>query len=268
VPDSAIGALTPHPEVNAVLRELLPALREVLADRLVGVYLTGSLAGGDFDRDSDVDVVVVTEEEVRGEQFAELDMMHRRIATIDSWCATQLEGTYISRRALRRFDPALAVHANIDRGRGERLKLAEYDEGWIVQAYLLRERAITLDGPDPQSLIDPVASDDLRRAMRRVLRGWASELLSEPARIARRGDQSYTVLSLCRILYTLEYGGVTSKRAAAEWAREALGAEWLPLLESAWIGRQHPDQPATVVEVDGTLRLIRLGLARAGSTRE
>ena len=118
---------TPHAGVNAVLRELLPGLHAILGDQFVGMYLTGSLAAGDFDRNSDVDFAVVTEDEVGGELFSALDALHRRVATIDSWCATQLDGGYTSRRALRRFDPANAVHAHIDRGRGEYLKMVRYD---------------------------------------------------------------------------------------------------------------------------------------------
>jgi hypothetical protein len=255
-------------EVRGVLRELLPGLREILGGQLVGTYLTGSLASGDFDRASDVDFVVATEEEVSGETFSALDTMHRRIAGVGSWCATQLEGTYISRPALHRFDPALAVHANIDRGRGERLKLARYDEAWVVQSYLLRERGITLAGPDPRTLIDPVTPDDLRRAMREVLRGWASGILDDSVRIAWRGYQSFTVLTLCRILYTLEIGDVVSKRAAARWAGEHLGARWTPLIEGAWIGRRHPEQVADAADIDETLHLIRHALLVAAARPE
>jgi hypothetical protein len=251
---------TSHPEVNVVLGELVPALRGILAGQFVGMYLTGSLAAGDFDRDSDVDFVVITEDEVGGELFAALDALHRRVAMIDSWCATQLDGGYISRRAVRRFDPAKSVHAHIDRGRGERLKLVQYDEG-VVQSHLLRERGIALEGPDPRTLINEVTPGDLRAAMPRVLNGWASRILQDPAQIERRGYQSYTVLSLCRILYTLQFGAVVSKPVAAKWARETLGHA--PLIDRAWIGRQHPDLAAAPDDIDGTLALIRESLQRS-----
>jgi aminoglycoside adenylyltransferase-like protein/nucleotidyltransferase-like protein len=239
-------------------------VRATLGDQLVGVYLTGSLAAGDFDRHSDVDFVAVTENEVGGELFSALDTLHQRIATIDSWCAVQLDGAYISGVALRRFDPTIAVHANIDRGRGERLKMVQFDEV-AVQSYLLRERGITLVGPDPRTLIDPVTPEDLRNAMPRVLAGWGSQILDDPARIDSQGYQSYTVLSLCRILYTLEFGAVVSKPIAAEWARETLGHSWAALIDRAWSGRQYPERAASSEDVSGTLALIRESLRRARS---
>lgn len=250
---------TPHPDVNVVLEELLPGARAILGDQFVGIYLTGSLAAGDFDRHSDVDFVVVTEDEVAGEFFSSLDVLHRRIATIDSWCATQLDGGYLSRRALRRFEPTTAVHAHIDRGTGERLKLVRYDEG-VVQSHLLRERGITLEGPDPQTLIDAVTPAELRNAMPRVLDGWASRILTDPAQIESQGYQSYTVLSLCRILYTLQFGAVVSKPVAARWARETLGRA--SLIDRALIGRQHPEQAASSHDIDETLTMIQESLHR------
>jgi hypothetical protein len=249
-----VGHLTPYPEVNVVLGELLPGLQAILRAQFVGMYLTGSLATGDFDRNSDVDFVVVTEEEVGGELLSALSILHRRVAMIDSWCATQLDGGYISRRALRRFDPSNAVHAHIDRGRGEHLQMVQYDEG-AVQSHLLRERGITLEGPDPRTLIDKVSQGDLRNAMPRVLDRWASPILDDPARIATQGYQSYTVLSLCRILHTFEFGVVVSKQVAARWARQTLGQA--PLIDRAWIGRQHPERAAAAEDIDGTLALIR-----------
>ncbi len=54
---------------------------------------------------SDVDFVVVTETALTEVLFSALQAMHLRIARMDNWCATQLEGSYIPRQALRKFDP-------------------------------------------------------------------------------------------------------------------------------------------------------------------
>lgn len=248
-----------------MLDVLLPSVQAILGQHFVGMYLYGSLANGDFDRHSDVDFVVVTEEEISGAFFSALSEVHQRIATLDSWCATQLEGTYISRLALRRFDPERAWHANIDRGNGERLKMMQYDEGWVAQCYILRERGITLAGPAPHTLIDPVSPDDLRQAMLTVLHGWATHLLHDPAQLSGRGYQSYTVLSLCRILYTLQTGGVVSKPVAARWAKETLAERWTPLIERAWAGRSEPEAPAA--DVRETLDFIRFAIERRGISR-
>ncbi len=258
-----IDALAPYPEVAALLSELLESVRAVLGNHFVGMYLDGSLTSGDFDRDHDIDFVVVTDVDIADSLFSALQTMHDRIATIDSWCAIQLEGSYISQHALRRYDPAHALHPNIERGRGERLKMIEHDEAWAVHRYVLRERGITLAGPAPQTLIDPVAPADLRQAMLKTLDGWAASILDNPAQMKPRGYQSYIVLTLCRVLYTLHYGAVASKPVAMRWAQETLGSRWAALIERAWAGRHNSGLEASPDDVNGTLEFIRYALERS-----
>ncbi len=253
---------TPYTEVNALLQELLESVQTILGNHFIGMYLDGSLAAGDFDQDSDIDFVVVTDVPISGDLFAALQVMHDRITALDSTWALQLEGSYISKRALKRHDPAQTLHPNIEWGKGERLKMVEHDEAWATHRYVLREHGITLAGPAPQTLIDPVSPNDLRQAMLKVLHGWAAHILDDPASLRWRGYQSYTVLSLCRILYTLEYGTVVSKRVASRWAQETLGDQWTSLIERAWVGRHNPGVEASPDDVNGTLEFIRYALKR------
>ena len=77
----------------------------LLGDRLVGAYLFGSATRDDFDRESDVDVVMVTTQDLPADVLVALGAMHTRIAGLDSRWATQLEVSYIPTRAIRRYDP-------------------------------------------------------------------------------------------------------------------------------------------------------------------
>lgn len=254
---------TPYPDVNAVLLELLSGVQTILESHFVGMYLFGSLTSGDFDQDSDIDVVVVTDDEISGDLFSALQAIHARINAGDSPWTIQLEVSYIPQHALRRYDPANALHPHIDRGRGESLGMMQHDSSWVVQRYTLRERGITLAGPAPQTLIDPVSPNDLRQAMLAILKGWALQILQDPAQIKHRGGQSYTVLSIYRILYTLQYGTVVSKPVAARWAQETLDNQWTPLIERTWTGRHNPGLEASPDDVNGTLDLIRYALERS-----
>ena len=245
------------PEVNTILQELLGSIQSILGAHFVGMYLEGSLANGDFDQDSDIDFVVVTDVEVTETLFSALRMMHERIATIDSRWAVQLEGSYISRQALWRYDPANNVHPNLERGEGERLKMTQHEEVWNVHRHILRERGITIIGPDPRTLIDPLTPNDLKQAMSPALNGWGTHLLNHPEEIRHRGYQSYIVLTLCRILYTLQVGEVTSKPKSASWVKETMGGKWGTLIDRAWKGRHDPQMPADVEEVRQTLEFIK-----------
>jgi predicted nucleotidyltransferase len=254
VPESKISS---DPEVDQLIEILLKSAKELLKDQWVGMYLEGSLAHHTFDRDSDIDFVVVCEEEVNASTFMALQNMHRQIATLDSWCAIQLEGSYLSRQALRQHDPELAMHPNLERGREEQLKWALHEKMWDIHRYVLREKGICLDGPEPKTLIDPISPDDLRRIMRPVLENWAAQFLDQPDRLRQRGYQSYVVLTLCRTLYTLQFGDIVSKPKALAWVKESLDARWQGLIERAWLGRQNPQLAAEGEDIRQTLAFIR-----------
>src|SRR5574341_251932 len=251
---------TPYPEVNKILQELLESVRSILGGHFIGMYLDGSLANGDFDVDSDIDFVVVTDHDISGDLFLALQAMHERIATVGSPFAVQLEGSYISQHALRSYDPEHALHPNIERGKGERLKMVAHGDWWVIHRYILRERGITVVGPAPQTLIDSVLPNDLRQAMLSILGSWGMQILKDPNKIDRRGYQSYVVLSLCRILYTLQFGEVVSKPFAAQWAKETLSGDWESLIERAWVGRRYPQMKAESDDINGTLDFIRYTL--------
>jgi len=253
---------TPLPEVNVILQELLKKAHNVLGSHFIGMYLDGSLTSADFDEDSDIDFVVVTDEDISGNLFLTLQAAHEQIAALDSRWAIQLEGSYISRQGLRRYDPDHALHPNIERGSSERLKMAYHNESWATHRYVLRERGITIIGPAPQTLIDPISPNDLRRAMQPLLHNWLMPILNNPNAPYYRGGQSYTVLSLCRILYTLHYGDVVSKRVAAHWAQETLDETWVALIDRAWVGRHNPQLRAEADDVKGMLDFIRFTLER------
>jgi hypothetical protein len=247
--------------VNALVQTLLGRVQAILGDQFIGMYLDGSLASGAFDQASDIDFIVATAAEVSAADFARLQAMHEQVARLDSRWGDQLEGSYIGLQALRRYDPALSVHPNIERGAGERLKMAHHDAGWVLHRSIVRERGIVVAGPAPDTLIDPVAPADVRRAMLAMFPGWAARLLQNPANLAYPGSQAYVVLTLCRVRYTLETGAVAPKLVAARWAQAALGERWRGLIERAIAGRLDLELAVAPADVAQTLDLIRETLA-------
>jgi hypothetical protein len=258
MPSDALNP-TPYPDVNAVLHDFLSGIHAILGDQFVGMYLSGSLALGDFDaRRSDIDFVVVTDTEVSGDDLAALRAMHDRFNAGDSPWATEVEAAYIPRDALRRYDPARARHPHIERGAGEALDLDDLATDWIIHRAIVREHGVIVAGPDPRTLIDAVSAQDMRRAVVELMEVWWGPMWNDPAPLHRHsiGYQAYAVLTMCRILYTLDIGGVVSKPVAARWAQEALGGRWSPLIEQALAWRKdRPDLPGG--DIDETLDLVR-----------
>jgi hypothetical protein len=222
---------TPYPDVNELLDTLLSGARSILGEQFIGMYLYGSLALGDFHpATSDIDFLVVTADDLADTEIEGLQTLHERLWAGGSHWARQLEGSYIPERALRRYDPADATHLHVYDGR---IFMQHHAPDWVITRYILREHGVVLAGPTPGTLIDPVTARDLRQAVAALVELWWAPLAVSPGRLQEPHYQRYIVLTMCRVLYTLEHGTVASKPAAARWAREALGQRWRGLIDRA-----------------------------------
>lgn len=223
---------TPHPAVNVTLQELLSGVQAALGEQFAGMYLYGSLSSGDFNpTTSDIDFVVVTEGELPAERVAALEALHLRLWAEGSHWAAHLEGAYVPRAALRRYDPAAPPVPTVNEGH---FYISGFGSDWVIQRHVMREHGVVLAGPAPASLIDPVTPAELRQAMIEILRGWwGPVVLADPAFLSRADYQAFAVLTMCRALYVFEYGAIVSKAAAARWASTALPECWHSLIQQA-----------------------------------
>lgn len=253
-------APTPYPEINTLLSELLSGAREVLGQQFVGLYVHGSVASHDFNpQRSDIDFVVVTTDALPLDVLPALEAMHARLTASGLQWADVLEGSYIPQAALRRYDPAHSDYPAL-RVDGS-FEVDGHGSDWIIQRHILREKGLALAGPPIKTLIDPVAPDALRWASRGILREWWQPQLAESFRIRSDEYQAYAILTMCRILYTLEHGDVASKPAAAQWAKSVLDSHWSPLIDRALAWGHGMELDA----FDDTLTLIRYTIERSAA---
>ncbi|MBN1640271.1 MAG: DUF4111 domain-containing protein [Anaerolineae bacterium] len=247
---------TRHPGVNAALGVLLSSVRMALHRELLGVVLHGSLALGDFrPYRSDVDFVVVTHSELPPGALPGLAAMHRRVRATGLPWVSRLEGSYLSQREIRRYDPAHTHHPalRVDGTFG----VDHHGADWVIQRHVIREHGIALIGPDPHALIDPVRADALRAAAGATMREWWAPQLEDHTRIRDPEYTAYAVLTMCRVLYTMRHGRVAAKDVAARWAQQELGAAWAGTIACATAWRHG----APAVPLREALDLIRLVLA-------
>lgn len=254
---------TPDPELNRVLAAMAQGMADVLGDNLVGLYLQGSFAGGDWDAFSDVDWIAAIAQPLSEGQVAALQDMHRALYALECPWAQHLEGSYFPLEILRREDADRTPLWYLDNGSQE-LILSEHCNTLVVR-WQVREQGIALAGPPPTELIDPVPVEALRQEVLDTMRDWAASFLDAPERIATRWYQPFVVLSYCRMLHTLATGRIYSKPAGARWASGHLHPRWSGLIRRAWAERPDPwrkaRMPADPEEVRATLAFVRYAIA-------
>jgi hypothetical protein len=257
----------PHPtllpELNEVLAALVGGQRAILGDDLVGVYLQGSFAAGGGDQSSDVDWVAAIREPLTGEQVSLLQALAVRLFALPSTWAQHLEGSYITVEALRRLGDTPGQHWYLDNG-SVTMERSDHDNTLVVR-WQLHEHGVTLYGPPVATLTDLVDPDDLRHEVRAVFRDWAADFTADPPRINSRWYQQFVVISYCRMLQTMQEGGIFSKPAGVQWGLAHLDPSWHDLIRRAWKERQEDIwakvwQPADPAEVERTLAFVRYAI--------
>ena len=249
---------TPYPSLNAVLQELVGSAEQILRDNFSAAWLQGSFAVGDFDQHSDVDFVIAIEQELADSQVQDLQAMHERIYGLDTEWAKHLEGSYFPRSELRDYAESGRELWYLDHG-SRQLERSDHDNTVVVR-WILREKGVTLAGPHPSTLIDPIPASALRQDILETINNWGSQILTDPERINNHFFQTFAVLSFCRMLHDLHTGVVGSKRSGADWAKANLDESWTDFIDRAWDGRPNPArsvrQPADEFDFRGTLTFI------------
>jgi len=252
---------TPYGDVNCVLQKITSRIQEILGSQFVGLYLYGSLALGDFDPQiSDIDFIVVTQSELSAALIAALQTMHGQFDNSGSPWAGKVEAAYIPLDALKQPAPATTCYPQVEKGR--ELFLAPLEVGWAFQRYTLRERGVVVCGPSPDSFTDPVDLFEMQRAAAAILGTWQEQARQDADWIAwvrQRNAQGFVVLTICRLLYSLETGSVTSKPAAAHWAQKTLAPTQGSLIQSA-LSNQGEEGEISDCELEETLDFLNKAL--------
>jgi predicted nucleotidyltransferase len=250
---------TPYPELNAVLGELIDSVQAVLDDTFAGAYLQGSFAVGEFDCHSDVDFIIVVEEELSSDQVLALQIMHERIFNLECEWARHLDGSYFPKNLLRDYTQRSQPLWYLDNG--HRTLIPDQHDNTIVVRWVVREHGVLLAGPDPETLVDPIPVAALRQEILEGMNSWGVQILENPQIINNRFYQTFAVLHYCRLLHDLHTGFPGSKRAATEWAKANLDSSWSGLIDRAWDGRPDPAlssrQPADLGDLTSTVEFVR-----------
>jgi hypothetical protein len=256
---------TPYPDLNTVLKELVENIQKALSENFVGAYLQGSFAVADFDLHSDWDFVIATDGELHDSEVQRLQEVHERIFSMDVAWAKHLEGSYFPKKILKTYPASGGQLWYLNHGSNS-LERSDHCNTLIVR-WVVREKGITLAGPPPASLVDPIPVSMLRAEILATISDWGEEILSNPEHYNNRFYQTYIALNYCRMLHDLLRGFPGSKRSGADWSKDNLDPSWGSLIDRTWDGRPDPAvtsrQPADPKDFQSTLEFVRYAIARA-----
>jgi predicted nucleotidyltransferase len=255
------GNWVPPAAAKAIIGEVMTAIANTTGSALVGLYLCGSMATGDFDeRMSDIDLLVVLATELLPDLAARVERMHREFADDNPTWRGRIEVIYVSVGDLAslRQRPA-RIHVITA---GEPFAVVSAGTEWVITWYPARHSGIALIGPPVTEVVPDTTFEEYAAAVRSYMRRFNARVTDN----ATPGAQAYAVLTMCRGLYTCLHSEPVSKLKAAAWVQRAL-PEWAELIEAAISWREHQwEEP----QADGraTVPAVRRFVAEIGDRAE
>jgi hypothetical protein len=232
-----LGWLTCPTAVRDQVDRLSSTLSSLLAERLIGIYLHGSLAMGCFNpRHSDLDLLVITTRHLPlttkrqtieyllscSQQPRPIEIsflthsqlfpwryptpyeLHYSEMWRDTYASDLLSGAWQTWGANQQRDPDLAAHITVTNARG-----------------------ICLAGEPIAAVFPTVPAGDYRASL-------ATDIQASLEAIER--DPIYTVLNCCRTYAYIRDGQIYSKEEGGQWALGALSAEYRDTVRTALAG--------------------------------
>ncbi len=222
---------TSYPDINNVLLFISSGIKNILGKKLIGLYLFGSLTYGDFNPDSsDIDLATIINEPLNHDELVLIKQLHQQIeAHYQKW-SQRLECSYTPIDMLKNILPPRKPRPYY--GGGIFYDEALYGNEWIINNYLLYKQGIPLIGSDFKELIHSVDMIEVQKAcIRDLFQEWKPKI-NDLEWLNNSHYQSYLVLNLCRILYTVICGYTGTKKVSAEWVKDKFEA-WRNLIETA-----------------------------------
>ncbi|HMF56705.1 MAG TPA: aminoglycoside adenylyltransferase domain-containing protein [Pyrinomonadaceae bacterium] len=215
-------------QVSDLLDDLATNLPVILGRNMVGIYLYGSLTQAAFNsKRSDVDCIVVTERDMSKAQFKKLGTWLAHAAESNPW-ATRLQILFLIKTEVLTMNSKACLY------QFGLLKRSGSDGNPIIWMNVLKS-GVVLHGPSPESFVPLITPEILFQALEREVNYLREEISQKPESDWRDvpSYRAYSVLTLCRILYSFRKGAIVSKRRAATWAIKNLPKEWRELILQA-----------------------------------
>jgi len=212
--------------IQNYINEIVKVFTDEMNNNLVGVYLHGSLAMGCFNPEtSDVDLLVICHESMT--DYAKRRII-KRLIEVTSGNANQLEMSIIQKKYLEDFEyptpfelhyyhPKYLQGENFICG-GEGFE----DPDLAAHMMVTYHRGIELIGPKVQSIFKAIDQEYYLDSVFNDIEDAPNQIVEKPV---------YFTLNLCRVMYFLLEGKVSSKKEGGDWAITHLPEEYHSIIK-------------------------------------
>lgn len=214
------------PLIQPLLDAYLHAL-EPLLDHFYGIYIYGSIALGAFEeRESDIDIVVLTRGEWTAQELGQLGRTHKRLVK-EFTLGERLAPIYVPLEDIGKLNVDIAPYPYASDGK---FHAAGHFDLNAVTWWTVQHQGICLLGPESSTLPLQVTWAEVLDAMRYNLNIYWAGKARQPRLFLLDIWVMIAVATLCRILTTLEEGVIHGRTAGNSthgwWVEGYRGRFW------------------------------------------
>ncbi|MGO0060847.1 aminoglycoside adenylyltransferase domain-containing protein [Brevibacillus fluminis] len=216
--------------ISHVVQTYAEQLRELLPQKLVGVYLYGSISLGGYEEGkSDIDFVAILTMELATAECLAIGELHRKL-TDELPLAAKLDGVYVTEADVGKTNAELRPYPYCAEG------VFHASGHWDlnhVTWWLLHHHGLTIAGKDRAALAIGGSWGDVMATMQDNLTRYWAHKSSQLQLFLEDEWVEFAVLTMCRIYDTITRQRIVTKTKAAEEALAALPQRWHPLIKEA-----------------------------------
>ena len=225
-------------EVQQLMEQYIAELKEIFSDeKIVGVYIYGSIALGAFHIEtSDVDFVTVISDSMNEAEKQQIVELHKKRS--ESTLGKRMDGMYIPLADLGKYNDEMNEYVYCAEGKA--------DSGyWDINAvtwWTLKNQGITVIGKEAEDLPFQIKWDDVVNTMKYNVEHYWLEKAKRPYLFFIEEWVESAVVTMGRILYTLDHKTIVSKDRGLQYMLELYSHKWEPLLREVERIRHNPGE--------------------------
>lgn len=215
-----------------LLEKIKEAYQEILAEKLVGIYVHGSVAFGCFRWEmSDIDFLVVVKDGLKQE---EKEALISELLTLDAYAPQKgFEMSVVLEEVCKPFVYPTPYELHFSNSYREQFKqdlkglcetLHGVDKDLAAHFTVIKAAGFPLCGPAVEEVFGEVPKENYLDSLIYDIENADKEIGENPV---------YFILNLCRVLAYLEEGLVLSKKQGGEWGAKQLPKDYRGLVAAA-----------------------------------